>query len=289
MIFATDLDRTLIYSKGFLEGVEVPCLNVEIYKEEPISYITEEAIRLLKEVNRALHLIPVTTRNLEQYKRITLFSEFIEPEIYIVNNGGTIFYKNQEDLEWSQRVIRKIEQLSISYDQVLQGFLQVYKGPVERHKKSDDLIWLVLGDKDHIHWESIQVYKEQIAALGWNLDVNGRKIYLYPSFIRKWEALSYVRQKYYNEPMLCAGDSLFDLEMMQKADDGIMPCDAGLNLSGFDEALKYETGSLDKVPAVCKPIKTTQKTGIRAAEDILSYALQQACSIDGKNCFTEKF
>ena len=257
MILASDLDRTLIYSKRFLEGIGVACLNIEIYKDEPITYITEEAQKLLKRVSQEMHLIPVTTRNLEQYKRITLFDKLFKPELYIVNNGGTIFYRDKEDLEWSRKIKYQLEQLKIDYDEALKGFLEIYKGPVERYKKSDDLIWLILGDKDHIHLESITMYKHIIAPLGWNLDVNGRKIYLYPNCIRKWEALSYIQQKYYNESMVCAGDSLFDLEMMQKADYGIMPCDAGLKLTAIN-------GS---------QIQTTNKRGICAAEDILSYAL----------------
>jgi len=91
MIFATDLDRTLIFSEAFLEESKVSYQSIEIYKEKPISYISDQAIELLKELSKRVNIIPVTTRNYEQYHRIELFYEVFTPETYIINNGGSIY------------------------------------------------------------------------------------------------------------------------------------------------------------------------------------------------------
>lgn len=256
MIFATDLDRTLIFSEAFLEESKVSYQSIEIYKEKPISYISDEAIQVLKELSKRVHIIPVTTRNYEQYHRIELFYEVFTPEIYIINNGGSIYVQGKEDQAWKEHITLAINALVAGYDEVLQSFLKDYKGPVERWKKSDDLIWLVLGDKDQIDWQAVEQFKKNYSHKGWKIDVNGRKIYLYPEFINKWAAVQYVQRTYLSEEeIVAAGDSLFDYEMIHKAKWGIIPKNAWIESS-------------------CMPyIMVTPHTGLKAGEEILEKVL----------------
>ena len=257
MIFATDLDRTLIYAERFLEGYDQDTLNIEVFKEKPISYISSKALRLLKELDKVATVIPITTRNREQYKRISIWGEHIEPRIYVVNNGGTIFIEGKEDLIWNEKIKQQLSVLTLSYEEVLRLFLSFYKGPIERYKKSDELIWVVLGDKNHMDWEAIKDFQRQVEGAGWKIDVNGRKIYLYPTCIRKWEALRYIKMNYLNEEVLAAGDSLFDVEMIHQAEFGVVPKGASI-----EERCREN-------------IYCTNRGGIGAAEDILSYALEK--------------
>ena len=69
MLYFSDLDRTLIYSKKFLKEdlKEVP---IEKYEGEYISFMTEKSINLLREINEKNIFIPCTTRSIEQYERI---------------------------------------------------------------------------------------------------------------------------------------------------------------------------------------------------------------------------
>ena len=273
MIFATDLDRTLIYSRSFLEGCEIASSNIEIYKGEPISYISNKALELLKKLHQVATIIPVTTRNEEQYHRIQLFKEELEPKCYIINNGGTIYYQGKEDREWTLHIREQIKALKVGYDEVLSAFLKSYKGPIERHKKSDDLIWLVLGDQDQIDWQAVEHFKKAFAHLGWKIDVNGRKIYLYPEFINKWSALEYIRKRYMKEEkIMAAGDSLFDYEMVHQADYGVIPRGAWI------EEVNDDRGDANLYTTKISPTKSyiTEHKGLRAAEDILSMALDKA-------------
>ena len=148
--------------------------------------------------------------------------------------------------------------MEVGYDEVLESFLKSYKGPVERHKKSDDLIWLVLGDKEHIDWQAVEAFKAQFESAGWKIDVNGRKIYLYPEFVNKWAAVDYVRKQYgKGEKVIAAGDSLFDYEMVHQADYGVVPKQAWIEEE-------------------CKPgIQITSHMGLEAAEDLLAFALEK--------------
>lgn len=255
MIFATDLDRTLIYSESFLAETKSIYRNIEIYKEKPISYISLKTYELLHMLHEMAHVVPVTTRNYEQYHRIEVFKGSLEPELYVINNGGTIYYHQQEDKKWTDEIRRQIEAMPVSYDEVLEAFLKRYKGYVERYKKSDELIWLVLGDKDQIDWEAVKLFEETFSPLGWRIDVNGRKIYLYPHFINKWAAVQYIKTKYWNEAVIAAGDSLFDYEMVHKADYGMVPKASWIE----QDCLEY--------------VHSTKQTGLEASEEILQAAL----------------
>ena len=70
VILFSDLDRTIIHSSKFLKESINPEI-VEFNKDKkPISYMEKEALLLLNELSNNLLFIPVTTRSLEQYKRI---------------------------------------------------------------------------------------------------------------------------------------------------------------------------------------------------------------------------
>src|SRR4051794_41187319 len=110
MIFASDLDRTLIYSSKFFDPkqTELSVRNVEVYNGREISYMTEKAIQLLKELSEQMMFIPVTTRTVEQYSRISLFQEEIRPAYAITCNGGVVLKDGQVDRYWEEFVQSKI-------------------------------------------------------------------------------------------------------------------------------------------------------------------------------------
>ena len=77
MLFASDLDRTLIYSPRTFDGEELKeeVCSVEIYENKPISFMTKNALMMLKELTKRLLFVPVTTRTKLQYLRIHLFQK----------------------------------------------------------------------------------------------------------------------------------------------------------------------------------------------------------------------
>ena len=71
MLFATDLDRTIIYSNKFVENYQtVSC--VEHLDGREISYMSHRALELLAQAKTRcdIHLVPITTRSLAQFSRI---------------------------------------------------------------------------------------------------------------------------------------------------------------------------------------------------------------------------
>lgn len=258
MFFATDLDRTLIYSKLFIEEAECEYGLVEAYNGKEISYMSLEALALLKELNRLVPIVPITTRNHQQYKRIQLFQETICPELYVVNNGGSIFYKGKEDEKWKGHIKKQIQALPIGYHEALNLFLSNYKKPIKGYNKSDQLLWVIIGERNHIDEEAVRIFQSMGESSGWKIQVNGKKIYLYPECINKWAALVYIQRHYYQERIVAAGDSIFDYQMVHEADYGVVP-----------RAAYIET--------ICKGhVHITANSGLKAAVEILSYAIEKA-------------
>ncbi len=258
MFFATDLDRTLIYSGLFLEQAECSYELVEVYEGKNISYMSTQAINLLKQLHSLVPIVPITTRNEMQYKRISAFQEMICPELYVVNNGGTIIYKGREDEVWTKHIKDEIEALSVGYEEALGAFLEAYQKPIKSYHKSDDLIWLIIGERNNIDELAVTLFKETFEPKGWEIKVNGKKIYLYPKCINKCSAMQYIEKIYYNGPIIAAGDSILDYQMVHEADYGLVPKAA------------YIEGECQK------HIWITEHSGLRAAEDILKYAIDQA-------------
>ena len=55
--------------------------------------MTESAFSMLKEVNRQVLFIPVTTRTTEQFNRFVIFEKEIPLTYAITTNGANILYK----------------------------------------------------------------------------------------------------------------------------------------------------------------------------------------------------
>lgn len=93
MIFATDLDKTMIFNKKYVnESIIDKVQLVETINQSPVSYMSKSAINKLKEVNKKIQVIPTTTRSLEEFYNVKTF-EFCK--YAIVSNGGIILEDNK--------------------------------------------------------------------------------------------------------------------------------------------------------------------------------------------------
>ena len=92
LIYATDLDRTLIFSKRFISENKSNTDKTVVERRENgdvISYMSNDVMVQLKEIdnNDSLTIVPVTTRSIKEYNRIELP---IVPKYAILDTGGTI-------------------------------------------------------------------------------------------------------------------------------------------------------------------------------------------------------
>jgi hydroxymethylpyrimidine pyrophosphatase-like HAD family hydrolase len=262
MIFASDLDQTLIYSarsKGEVEIEEM--VPVELYEGRYISYMTKPAIEKLQQLAGIARFVPVTTRIPEQFNRIFGIRESFRPEYVIVSNGGTILVNGQIDQDWQAFVRAAVKQHCAEHTEIASLFAKIASTHwVKSNDLCDDLFYSIVVERDHLPHEPLEELKQQLAPLGWSYSLQGRKIYLVPEKVSKGAAIQYVKEKLASTFVYAAGDSLLDESLLLAADYAISPSHG--ELGRFYEAHPH--------------IQFTQAKGALASEELLDAILKHA-------------
>lgn len=258
MIFASDLDRTLIYSKKFINSYKnltgIDPLLLETKDDIEISYISKEASLLLKKISSKVTFIPITTRSIEQYKRINFYDIGIEPKIAITSNGGTILLDNKIDLEWNKIITNQFSS-TLTPEEMVKELDSFLNGPlISRHYICDNFfIYCILNNETSLNEDTILELQNICSINKYILSIQERKIYFIPEFINKSNALLYLQDKLNTSVILSAGDSNLDIPLLKISNLGFIPKHGGINHLSKDS----------------NSIFSTESEGIFASEEIL--------------------
>lgn len=248
MLFATDLDRTLIYSKTFIEGVDcISCIEVKADGTE-VAYMTNSAIRKLKTLMaHGLQIIPVTTRSVTQYKRIKLSQNF---EYAITTNGGTILHNGDIFQPWED-YIQKNHVLSEQQYQDMAKLITQLPTIVKPATIVDGkFVFAKTDDVVSCNTHLSQVVNRDI----WHYTIQGRKVYIIPKGITKGNALNYLVKHLGITQTIAAGDGKLDVDFLKVANYKITPLHGEI----------YQNQLLKDTQTYCVG------QGITAADDILA-------------------
>ncbi len=244
MIYASDLDRTLIYSLGAL-GVpeDTPGLvPAEIIEGVTRSYISRGALELLQELTADIIFMPVTTRTIAEYKRINLFQETLIPDYAVTSNGGNILVNGVVDQEWRGHIGRLVLQHSAEAEEVRQIVRSVVRTEwIISERYCDELFYTYMVYRDLLPLDEINHMSERLHRIGWRVSLQGRKLYVVPEAVNKSDAIIHVRRTVRSEPMVASGDSLLDKSLLESADYSIAPCHGEIfaEQQATQVALKY--------------------------------------------------
>src|SRR5690348_3965768 len=99
MIYASDLDQTLVYSRRALRIPEdTPGLvPAEWINGKLSAFMSAYALERLQSLPQDIVFMPVTTRTVEQYRRIHIFQNECIPKYAVTSNGGNIIVDGQVD------------------------------------------------------------------------------------------------------------------------------------------------------------------------------------------------
>lgn len=230
ILYASDLDRTLIFSGRFLEEHPTECKYTPIeYKEDKIiSYMADEVIDKLKEIreNKSIHFIPVTTRSINEYKRINLN---VKPEYAIVANGGVILYNGEPLEEWTQYIKSKINIMDIL--DIINDITDYIKS-VSYTPKLIDGCYIFFKTDDEMQFDIESGYlKERFG--NWQFIRQRNKCYAIPNHFSKQIALRWLWNKLDKPYIIASGDSELDLPMLALANKAIIPSHGTLITEGF--------------------------------------------------------
>ncbi len=229
-LFACDLDNTIIHSYKKAQESDI-C--VEMKDEKKLSYMTQKSYKLLNEIYEKrtdILFVPLTTRTMEQYNRINLLdSKF--PKYALAANGGILLIDNCIDEKWYEESLEIIKdslnELKLSMD-ILEKDKNIYMD-------------IRIIDGLFVYTKSSNP-KKTLSVLSENIDIskvdvfeNGDKVYVISKKLNKGAAVKRLKEKLNIEKTICAGDSLFDISMLNIADIAVYPENLKNNISNDNQ------------------------------------------------------
>jgi len=227
ILFASDLDRTLIYSKNSrgLEVSEQDFAAVEWVDEKPTAFMTQKGLQLFQHIASTITFLPVTTRTADQYNRITgLFNAADKPKYAIVSNGAVILEDGKPLTEWSDKVIAQMQQNRTSIEHVLPQLDAYTKNKfVLKVMQAESWFVYLIIDEQAFSVEEFEKLSQIFYQQGFTLSHQGRKVYIMPTCINKSTALQFIKERIDANTVIAAGDSMLDFDMVLNATHGFIP------------------------------------------------------------------
>lgn len=215
ILFASDLDNTLIHSYKIAKENEI-CVEKKAAKE--LSFMSQIAYAQLQEINKACSFVPITTRSLEQYRRIRLIQGGFPPYA-ITSNGGLLLTDHHLDQAWFAESKRLIQP---AHDELSKALALLTADPnrcfevrlVDEmfvYTKTENIDWTLQHLKKSLDLEKVCVLNHH------------SKIYVLPTVLNKGTALRRLKRHLGADHIISAGDSAFDVPMLALADVIFIP------------------------------------------------------------------
>lgn len=215
-IFVSDLDNTLIYS--YKKNIGLDKILVESKDGKELSFMSKYSHDYLKKIYYKSGFIPLTTRSLDQYRRISFFEGCI-PAYALVSNGGILLKNGLIVNEWYSESLLMFQNVK---DEINKGKILL---------SNDNNIYFEIKIIDGLFLftksSNVNETKEKLIK---EIDIeivdiyeNGDKIYIFPKKINKGNALRRLRKLFMQKEIICAGDSIMDVPMLLESDIAIYP------------------------------------------------------------------
>jgi hydroxymethylpyrimidine pyrophosphatase-like HAD family hydrolase len=256
-MFATDLDRTLIYSNRALEELGLPdkiqLSAAEMKDGQPAAYMTTRSLSLLRELAGEALVVPVTTRTYEQYKRVGIFGKDIPISYAVTSNGAQIFHEGKPLQEWAELVYKRLKEECANLKEIA-DFAEGFRFPGVFKKAGESFFYYILQER--ISLEEKKKLDEDVRRLGWRISLQGRKLYFMPIPVCKGEAVKFISQREGAEKLAGAGDSILDYDFLKVCQHAFVPDHGELSLEAPQDF----------------SFRLSENRGILAGEEILSWA-----------------
>lgn len=214
-VLFTDLDRTLIYSHRH----EAPqgAVWVETLRGKKQSFMTAETYRFFQ-TQRRLEVVPLTTRTIEQYQRLSSMAAAFSWRRALLCNGAILLEDGQEDPAWSEasRALsaadRPALEEALAWAAAGAGMEAVVSVP-------PFLFYVKTDDPEAFHASLAK--RADLSHL--SLFRDARKVYCIPRSLNKGAAAERYLRIFGGSPSYAAGDSAFDLPMLEAAERCFCP------------------------------------------------------------------
>ncbi|MBZ9609851.1 hypothetical protein G9F73_019170 [Clostridium estertheticum] len=272
MIFASDLDSTLIYSSRHCNLInEENLFPVDFYNNNMCSFITKSMHNKLEHINEIMLFIPVTTRSPEQYTRMKYFYDIIKPKYAVVANGGIILKNGIELKSWTDISSNKLKKVVSVRNMIVLCSFFLESDFIKSYKTCEDLFIYSIVDEDKlannitngkVELDYFEVLRSFCKGYNYSVSKQGKKVYIVPNCINKYDPINYIMQLENTNIFLAAGDSLLDYPLIKHSNYGLVPSHGELLSNLFEKTLHNN-------------VYITKKYGIFAGEEILNIVHQK--------------
>lgn len=200
-------------------------MAVEWRAGEAVSFVTAAAARVLA----GLPIVPVTTRSLEQYGRVTLPG--VAPAYAVAGNGGYLLVNGKTDPAWSRQVADRLAAVAPLAD--AEQALRRASQPAWRIHQVAGLFCYAVLDRTTFGQPAMAELRQWAEPNGWRISLQGRKLYLVPAPLTKSAAVAEIVARTGADTVYAAGDSLLDIDLLDYADHGLHPGHGELAESGW--------------------------------------------------------
>jgi hypothetical protein len=261
---ATDLDRTLIYSRRALDAhgdAKRSLVAVERHERRheyrDASWMTEGAAAAYVRLHERAAVLPVTTRTPEQWHRVRLPGP---PSRYAVTaNGGVLLVHGRPDHSWDAVVAAELAQAAPLVE-IWTHMSQVCRPEwtVKLRNARGMFCYAVLHRK-RVPAGFLAEAAGWAEQRGWQLSLQGRKLYWVPRSLTKSAAVAEVARRIEAQAVFAAGDSLLDADLLEYADRAIVARHGELFAAGWSAPHAI----------------VTEHSGVRAGAEIVDWFAAQ--------------
>lgn len=179
--------------------------------------MSPKSYEMLHELLQQNVFVPVTTRSVEQYRRIT-WPQGSEPTYAITTNGAILIERSEINEEWLNDSNKAVAAYRSEITR-LHTLLSSQEKYI-RCRIVDDM-YLFAYCKDNVNIEDCVHEHSEKTPL--NVIASGRKLYFLPPSITKGTAVRKLKNALNPMKVVCAGDSKIDLSMLCEADIAMTP------------------------------------------------------------------
>lgn len=210
-----DLDNTLIYSYRHDIGNQKIC--AEIYQGREISFLTANTYHNLKKIQEKALIVPTSTRSTEQYSRIDL--QIGNIPYALVCNGGVLLADGEKEPSWYQTSLELIRESLPALDTARRFLEKDSRRKFELRFIEELFLFTKCNEPESVVADLREITGTDMADIFHNKE----KVYVVPKNLSKGNAVERFRKYIKADRIIAAGDSGFDISMLQAADIRIAP------------------------------------------------------------------
>lgn len=240
-VFHTDLDNTLVYSYKHQNAIHGEKIWVENYQGREITFMTKYSYETLHRLHEQLLIVPTTTRTIEQYERFHFGISF---EYVLTCNGGVLLKKGKRVEPWYEESLQMVADCREESEKAI-AILQADENRTMEVRWIEELFVFTKSSRPERTMEHL---KKMLDTNKVEVMNTGIKVYVVPKLLSKGQGVIRFRKYLMNElkqnsiynknfeerfekekerewklQVIAAGDSEFDVSMLQKAELAFAP------------------------------------------------------------------